>query len=518
MNKNYYDNLFKKILNETLEEKANSLVKTLKLNKDSEFDYVQEDLDDDLGMMDKFNKYGRDPRKKAKEMADKDISRYFKSPGDSSATDINPSEDWPKRKLPYDTKFNFDELYEKEEICNECGVGSMNEGECNECGYSKMSMEENRNKDVEVKKTGEYADKTITELKKELSRLKEMTQKYEEHDDRVPNAFRKRMSELISAIRSKKGSPKSHMEEGKGSSSGQKYIARQAEPKDKINAKDFEKLRTKKSETKEGKGFPDLTGDGKITKADILKGRGVKLGGKKEEETTYRIYSGKESAVFSENEVIDMIEQFVNEEKDNIKKGQTPAGYAAYEKAVKGSKKENDDYIGSVLKKLKAYTKPGSETTYDMNPKGFPRGNGEFKEMEKKAYEVSKDGDEFIDDYLRPGMQTLDYDEMHPNEEWMDDLIQGSSRTGNNQEWANAEQTDANKRLNKTRKKGDYNRVKRAAYNKSPQPVITDKPGQESGKGLNLKFEGKTTENENLMISEEFNRIKQLMGYNDKTQ
>jgi len=26
-----------------------------------------------------------------------------------------------------------------------------------------------------------------------------------------------------------------------------------------------------------GKAFPDLTGDGKVTRADILKGRGVKM-------------------------------------------------------------------------------------------------------------------------------------------------------------------------------------------------------------------------------------------------
>jgi len=554
MNKKYYDNLFKKILNETLEEKANSLVKTLKLNKNSEFDYVQEDFDDVLGI-DKFNKYDRDPeyrsRKKAKEMADRDMSKHFKSPGDPWATDVNPSEKWPKHKLPYDTKFDFEELSENEEVCNECGVGTMTEGECNECGYSKMSMEEKWDKEVEVEKTGEHADKTIAELKKELSRLKDLTQKYKEHDDRVPKAFKKRMSELIFAIRSKRDWPKGHMEEskrkkqicnecgvgtmvegecnecgnmkeetkeGKKLSSGQKYIAGQADPKDKIDANDFKKLRTKKTETKEGKKFPDLTGDGKVTRADILKGRGVELGKKKPkvEETVYRIYSGKESAVFSESEVIDMIEQFVNEEKQNFKKGQTPAGYTAYEKAVKQSKKENDDYIGSVLKKLKDYTKPGSETTYDMNPKNFPRGNGEFKEMEKKAYEVSKDGEEFIDDYLRPGMQTLDYDEMHPNEDWMDDLIQGSSRTGNNQEWANAEQTEANEKLNKTRKKNAYNKAKRAAYNKSPQPVITDKPGQESGKGLHLKTE--SVENKDLIVSEEFNRMKQLMGYNQKTQ
>jgi hypothetical protein len=494
MNKNYYDNLFKKILNETLEEKANSLVKTLKLNKDSEFDYVQEDFDDALGSHDS-KKYQRTPkfpmRQQAKRTAEKDMTKHFRKPGNPWTTDVDSSEDWAKHKLPYDTKFNFDELSEGKEVCNECGVGMMTEGQCNECGYSKMSMEEKWNKEVEVEKTGEHANKTIAELKKQLSRLKELTQKYKENDEAVPKSFRKRMSELIFAIRSKRDWPKGHMEEGKKLSSGQKFIAGQADPKDKIDAKDFEKLRSKKSETKEGN--------------------------KKEkvEETTYRIYSGTESAVFSESEVIDMIEQFVNEEKQNIKKGQTPAGYMAYEKAVKQSKKENDDYIGSVLKKLKAYTKPGSETTYDMNPKMFQRGNGEFKEMEKKAYEVSKDGDEFIDDYLRPGMQTLDYDEMQPNEEWIDDLIQGSSRTGNNQEWANAEQTDANKRLNKTRKKGAYNKAKRAAYNKAPQPVITDKPGQETGKGLNLKIE---SVNESPILNEEFNRMKQLMGYNDKTQ
>ena len=35
---------------------------------------------------------------------------------------------------------------------------------------------------------------------------------------------------------------------------------------------------------KKGKKFPDLTGDGKVTKADILKGRGIEL---KEEELDY---------------------------------------------------------------------------------------------------------------------------------------------------------------------------------------------------------------------------------------
>tara|TARA_R110000824_G_scaffold310904_1_gene498164 strand:- start:1109 stop:1426 length:318 start_codon:yes stop_codon:yes gene_type:complete len=34
---------------------------------------------------------------------------------------------------------------------------------------------------------------------------------------------------------------------------------------------------SKKEEKKKKKEFPDLTGDGKVTKADVLKGRGVEL-------------------------------------------------------------------------------------------------------------------------------------------------------------------------------------------------------------------------------------------------
>ena len=157
-----------------------------------------------------------------------------------------------------------------------------------------------------------------------------------------------------------------------------------------------------------------------------------------------------------------------------------------------------------------------SKEKFTTDPKHFPKGNGELEKMEKKAYEVSEEGDEFIDDYLRPGMQTLDYDEIHPNEEWMDNNIEGSSKTGNNPKWANAVETDENKNLNKSRKKGAYNKAKRVAYNKAPQPVISDKPGQESGNGLKLKNESVDKKTEKL--NEEFNRMKSLIGYSQKTQ
>ena len=60
---------------------------------------------------------------------------------------------------------------------------------------------------------------------------------------------------------------------------------------------------------------------------------------------------------------------------------------------------------------------------------------------------------EFIKDYMSPGMENLDYDEVHPNEDWVTDNIEGSSRTGNNPKWANAVETPVNKNRNKIRKR-----------------------------------------------------------------
>jgi hypothetical protein len=431
MNNNYYDRLFKKILNETLEEKANSLVKTLKLNKDSEFDYVQED-DDDFLDMGKFNKYRRDTeyksKKDARRMADRDMSKHFKSPGDPWATDVNPSEKWPKHKLPYDTKFNFDELTEGAEVCNECGLGMMTEGECNECGYRKTSMKESKEKCNECG-MGTMKEGECNEC----------------------------------------GYRKMSMEESKKLSTGQKHIARQAKPYDKIGANDFQKLRSKKTETKEGSkpDFLDLDNDNNKKEPMKLAARQSKKS--KVEETVYRIYSGKESAVFTENEVIDMIEQFVNEEKQKFKKGQTPAGYEAYEKAVKQSKKNNDDYINSVLKKIKDYTKPGSETTYEMNPEGFPQGNGEFKESEKKAYSTSEEETDW--NYKYAGQMVPDFDPPFPDKKRFKKQIEGSAENANVQGWGNSVKTKANSKFAKIFDEDPLGKAKDETYKRAEQPV-----------------------------------------------
>ena len=415
-------------------------------------------------------------------------------------------------------------LTESGSVC-ECG-GTMYEGECNECGYKSGDMEEGIYdvKDIDNSEEFDYVQEDMVlgdSDNEELDSKNEDACKYHmESPDFGPEHERTKKfcgSDMNEALKGR-----------------QRRLDRNKN--NKIDAEDFKMLRKgKKSETKEGKKFPDLTGDGKVTRKDVLVGRGVNLNKSKNDKAIEKVNSvskkhgmeeNNKSYRVTESELVSMIEKIVKEQKtETVEKttdtklkpiGGTPKGYSAYEKAHKGSGKENDDYIKDVTKKMKDYLKDGSKGEYSVNPKIFPKGNGELEKMSKKAYEVSKDGEEFIDDYLRPGMETLDYDEMHPNEEWMDNNIEGSSKTGNNPEWANTGESDVNKKINKTRKKGAYNKAKRAAYNKAPQPVISDKPGQESGKGLNIKTE--STDKKTKQINEEFDRIKSLMGYNQKTQ
>ena len=246
------------------------------------------------------------------------------------------------------------------------------------------------------------------------------------------------------------------------------------------------------------------------------------LGGRKirvtNESILYSLSDEKGSELFTEDEVIDLIESIVNEEnvKSNIKKGVTPVGLATYEKAHKGSKKENDEYLNSVVKKLKDYLKDGSKGDFEMDPKKFPKGNGELEKMKAKKYTMSDDGKEFLDDFMHPGMEDLVPDEIQYDEDWVDDLIGGASRTGNNSEWANGEETDLGEKLNKKRKTKKFHNAKMMAYRKSPQPV-TDGTGENSGSGVNIKVEN-TNEKQKQKLNEEFSRIQQLMGYTKKTQ
>ena len=92
--------------------------------------------------------------------------------------------------------------------------------------------------------------------------------------------------------------------------------------------------------------------------------------------------------------------------------------------------------------------------------------------------------------------------------------------TGNSPEYANAEDTGYGKKLNKRRKEGLYNKEKRqGSYKRVKQPVDVAGENTKSGK-LNKMFKnlGESEEEQKNILSEEMQRMKQMIGYNKNTQ
>ena len=218
----------------------------------------------------------------------------------------------------------------------------------------------------------------------------------------------------------------------------------------------------------------------------------------------------------TENEMIELIERIVMEQKAE--------GLKKTEKVLNQSKKENDSAIKDVTKKLKDYVKDGSEEAYTPDPKHFPQGNGEMKKADKMMYTASDAVEEYIDQIARSGgMENLTYDEIKPNEEWVEMNIEGSSKTGNSQEYANAVPTDANKKVNDRRKKNYLAKLKAQSYNKAPQPVYdlagksTHNDAMSAPDALMAKLES-TDEKSKTKINEEIQKMLNLSSYNKKTQ
>ena len=234
-------------------------------------------------------------------------------------------------------------------------------------------------------------------------------------------------------------------------------------------------------------------------------------------ELTTAVNGKREKLLFNESQFEEMIENIVLKEEGKFNKGKTPAGYAEYERSIKTSKKNEEGYMKDLAKKMKDYLKDGSKGKYEMSPKHFPKGNGELEEMSKKAYVASGAIEDYIDNFTAAGLENLDYDEIHPDEDWVTDNVVGSSRTGNNPEWANAVETPNNEKRNKIRKDNLLAKIKRKAYNKAPQPIVTDKSGENAGDKIMAKLES-IDEKKKQKINEDFTRIMDLMSYKKNTQ
>lgn len=487
--KEYLKRLANKIILETLEDKANEVMGKIKSNS---FDYVAEGNVCECGSKEFYEGECVEcgAIKGRAEMLEKLHGRQHK-------LDKNKNGRLDKQ----DFKMLRGDMQEKD--CMECGGGmkgdfmegnvcecggDMREGMCMECGKMKdeileygsnqaftggMELEEKWKGDVKVKKTGEHAGKSISDIDSRIKALKDLSQSYQDKGERVPKKLKEKMSELYFAKRSKKGWP------GKGKVD----VDEEVEEGNLFSGERDKAIKAGKSSFNvDGKTYP------------------VK-------ETLYRLVDGDESALFTENEVIDIIENIVNEEKkkekDNIKKGVTPKGLGKYEKVHKDSGKENEDYLKSVAKKMIDYIKDGSKGKYETNPKHFPKGNGQLAKMDKKAYEIDEEGTDFNMEI--GGLNIPDYDGKPPKKEYIENQIKGSSTNGNNQDWANAENTGVNDKFAEYFENDQLAKWKDESYGRVPSPVYDELP------------EGKKSK-KSKAIKEEFDRMKQLMGYSQKTQ
>jgi hypothetical protein len=289
-----------------------------------------------------------------------------------------------------------------------------------------------------------------------------------------------------------------------------------AKPKGKITGADFKKLRSMKeedTEMEEGNAFTGALAKAKKEGEDSFEVDGKEYD-VKNESYSYSISFGKDVLKLTEEEMVSLIEELVIEEKGKSK------GMVQYDKVHNEDKKINNKANQDSFKKMKDYVKAGSKGSFETNPKQFPKGNGELAKMDKKAYTPSDAVGEYVDNFAYGGgMADLYTDEIGYNEDWLEKNIEGSAMTGNSPEYANAIDTGYGKKINKRRKEGLYNKEKRqGSYNRVKQPVDVAGENTKSGK-LNKMFKnlGESEEKKEI-LSEEMIRMKEMIGYNKKSQ
>ena len=386
-------------------------------------------------------------------------------------------------------------IFENKEMCSECG-GMMYEGECMECGtmyegdITELGGMDDGHPSMGNIRLSDYSFEELDDILKGKSTKK--GRHHSEEDDEDEFDFVE--LDLDEAELEEKLFGKQHKIDKNENG--------------RIDREDFTMLRAKKSETKEGAkpDFLDLDNDG--DKKEPMKSAAKQAKDKKVEETYYRIQNFG-STLFTENEMVDMIEKIIKE-NTKYEKGKVSTSNVL-KSSLNKSGKEESDYIKSVTEKMKAYLKDGSKGDYEMNPKHFPKGNGELEEMEKMAFQLTDENEDF--NYEIAGLNIPVPDAIDFNDERMNKYYEGSSETGN-APGGNALESDANSRFNKMRKKQTLDKLKKQSYNKAPQPVFNEKSGQEKGEGIKIKLES----TEDKKVLSEITKMKNLIGYNQKTQ
>ena len=241
---------------------------------------------------------------------------------------------------------------------------------------------------------------------------------------------------------------------------------------------------------------------------------------------------------FTEDELIDFIENLVVEqqvkdkaENENISK-KKPEGLKKTEKAQDASKKENEDYAKLVIDKMKKYVKAGSNGEFKESPEEFPESNYDLSKMKEKTkkYHPSQAVDEYIDAFAYPGQTNIVYDEIKPDDEKIEMYLKGNSKTGNavkdkdGKALGNVVPSEVGEKFMKNYKENLYGaEQQKASYKRQAQPVTdvageTKKAGSLS-KSSKILNQLESTEDKKLkIVSEEMNKMKNLISYNRKTQ
>lgn len=307
----------------------------------------------------------------------------------------------------------------------------------------------------------------------------------------------------------------------------------------KLNVPEDEKIPPAKLKKLKKELMAKAEGDKKLTgpESKLLKQVNLAL-------TLKGLKESDNKLVFTEDELIDFIENIVMEqkvkdkdEKDNISKKE-PEGLKKTNKALAASKKENDDYAKSVVKKMKDYVKKGSNGEFKESPEEFPENNYQLSDMKEKTkkYHPSDAVDEYIDAFAYPGMTNLVYDEIKPEEEKIERQIKGHRMNGNaevdesGKALGNVVPSKTGEKFFKNYKDNLYGAEQQeASYKRQPQPVDIAGENKESGslksikkgsanKAAKILNQLESTDKKTNLINEEMLKMKDLINYNRKTQ
>jgi len=442
-------------------------------------------------------------------------------------------------------------LFENKETCEECG-GGMVEGECMECG----NMYEG-----DIQELGGMDDshpffggKNLRDIPKEdIERFFRNREEDEEYKDRSmydPYYGDDDEEEYYPELRMPRDMP-SYKTKYRHSDDEEEFYLEETELEEKlfgkqhkidknkngrIDREDFKILRSRKHETKEGAkpDFLDLDDDG--NKKEPMKTAAKQAKRKKVEESLYSIVLDNRKFLFTENEMIDVIENIINEEKkktSGLKKGRVSASNVLKSSLNKSGKEEND-YIESVTKKMKEYLKGASKGSYETNPSNFPEGNYDLDKRKSKIkkYTPSEAVDEYIEAYSYPGNTNLVYDEIKPDDEKIEKYIKGHKTTGNaeidedGKPYGNVVPSKTGQKFYDNYKNNYYGQEQmNASYKRYPQDTIevagdvtktgNIKKGKKSAQSI-LNAVSESVENKKVVS--EIEKMKSLIGYNQKTQ